>query len=390
MTTNFYASLSTQVGVGIETVRGTPASTFFWDKVLAPKYKIDQQMLEDKTLQGSMVEVKDLVRGMRYDGDGWSGYPRLDVFPVYLRCLLGSSDTVGTAAAATTLSASATAGASTITTAAALAAGDWIVIDTGGVLETALVASVASNVATLTYPLLYAHASGATVTGLTSHTIGLENNSPSTGNQPPTATVMDFDGNVWRQMVAGQLDKLTLKGSGKELVEYENSWFANAATTPTAPTPSFTQTQAPPGWTTRIAIGGTVVQYMSDWSIDTDRQVEAVEGSTGTQQYLDYFAAGLVATGKVTAIMQSSAPEIAAFEAGTVQSFDLVISDVKSGYALNLHSTTSMFKTAEVDRSSKYVKVPLEVQFLPNSTDAVAGGIAPLKAVVANAQTTAY
>jgi len=66
------------------------------------------------------------------------------------------------------------------------------------------------------------------------------------------------------------------------------------------------------------------------------------------------------------------------------------VNDVASGYALNVHSSSALYKTGELDRGKEWVEVPIEFQLLPTTTDALAGGVSPVIATVANSTTTAY
>ena len=385
-----FAVPQTTIGLAIETVRGTPVAPTFWAKVKGPKYKPDLTLLTDETLQGSMVQVYDLVPGLRYDSHGWDGYPRLDSFPVYVRAELGSPDTLGTAATATTLSAAALAGATTISTTAALAAGDWVVVGSGLTQETHLVLSVASLVATLVYPLNYPQASGATVTGLTSHKFSLLNNDGSGGNQPPSVTITDFDGEEWRQLSAAQLDKLTIKGTGNTLVDYTCDWFANGSIAPSAPSPAFTGSQALPSWTANIAINGVPVTHVMDWEIDLGRGVKPIPALTGTQAYYEFFAGALTATGKITVVETAGAPELTQYLEAKQMPIDFTLYDLKNGWALNLHSTLAEFNTGSLDRGKEWVEAQLDFQCLPTATDATAGGVSPIQITVANSQATTY
>ena len=79
-----------------------------------------------------------------------------------------------------------------------------------------------------------------------------------------------------------------------------------------------------------------------------------------------------------------------AYESGETNSIDLSLYDIKSGYALNLHCTEAKITSAELDRSKEWISVPLEVQLLPSSTDALSGGVSPIVATVANATSTEY
>ena len=390
-----YATPSTTIGLAIETARGTLQSPAYWFKVKAPKYKPDLTWNPDETLQGSMIKVYDLVPGMRYDAHGWDSYPYLDSFPVLLRALLGSSDTVTVAPSSTTVSSNAAAGASSIATAGSIAIGSYIVIGSGGTMETHVTTSLTGTTTPYTIglavPLINAQASTTVVTGLTKHQLGLLNNSPSTGNQSPTVTLTDFAGDTWRWLTASTLDSIDLKGNATGIVDYSCNWFCNAAQSSTTPTATFTSAEALPGWTTAILIGGSPVLYWLDFEFDLKRGVKPVGALNYGQQYLSFFQDALMSTGKTTVLLQSNSPELAAYEAGTVQSFDFTTFDMRSGYALNLHSTKAQFNTTSgIDRSKEWVEVQLDFQLLPSSTDAVAGGVSSIVTTVANGQTGAY
>jgi hypothetical protein len=385
----------TEVGLAVEAVRGTPVQPTTWLPIMGPKYKPDLQMLMDETLQGSMVKIYDAIPGLRRDGHGWDGLLYLDSFPNIVRGILGSSDTVTAAPASTTLNQIAAAGQSTISTNATVASGSFIVIDTGvGVMETHLTNGVSGSgpyTVTLAYPLAYNHAVNAAVTGLNKHQFSLLNNSNSTSNQPPSYTITEYAGDFWRQLPATQFDKLTISGSADALPKYTISSFSNAAVTPSTPSASFSTTEAAPGWTLIAAINGVQVAYVVSWEIEINRNVKSVPAVTGTQAYYEHFAGPIEATAKLVVLDDPSATQLGLYEGGNnVGPLDLTLYDVKSGYALNMHSTKAKYTTGELDRSKEYVEVPLDVQLLPSSTDALAGGVSPIVVAFGNAQTASY
>lgn len=393
-TPSAYGTFQTQIGLAVETTRGTPEAPTLWLPVKAPKYEPTITMIADESLQGSSVQVYDEVRGQRYDGHGWDGYAYGDTFPALVRALLGSSDTLTAAPASTTLSSSAVQGATSVSTTATVAAGSWVSIGSAssGTLETHLVSAVTGAgpySLTLATPLAYNQANGAAVTGLTKHQFSLLNNS-SQGDQPPSYTITDFDGDQWRQLPMCQLDKLTIKGTGQGLVEYTVSWFGNPAQTPTTPTSSFTSTQAPPGWSSQIIIGGTQAYHLQDWEFDFSRQVKAIPALTGNISYYMYFAGPLTCTGKFTAVEHSGAPELTAFENNTQQMMDFTWFDTQSGYAVNVHSSKTRYMKGSLNRGKEMVEADMEFVCLPTATDALAGGVSPVLVTAANATATAY
>lgn len=385
-----FSTSQTTVGVGIETTKGTPSTTIAWLPVKAPKYKPDLTMITDDTLQGSMVETYNLIPGLRFDSHGWDAYPRFDTFPALLRAILGSTDTLTTAPTSTTLSAQATAGAATVTTTAAVAAGSWITIGTGLTAETHHVVSVASNTLTLAHPVRFSHNSGTAVAGLTGHAFSVLNNGAA-GNQPPSCTIQDYDGQQWRQLTSAQLSKLTIKGTANGLVDYTVEWAADAATIlGSGPSVSFTSTQPAPGWTSQLSIGGSAVSYIEDWEVDFDRKLTEIPAFTGTQNYYLHYAGPLAVTSKFTFIEQTNAPQLAAYEAGTQQSLDLLVSDVHSGYAMQIHSTNAGYTSGAVERSKTYAEVQVDATSLPTAADATAGGVSQVLVSFGNATATQY
>jgi hypothetical protein len=382
----------TVVGIALEAERGVPVAPTYWLPVMGPKYHPDLQLLPDEGLRGSMVNKYDLVPGLRFDSHGWDSYPYLDTFPVFLRALLGSKDTKTVAPAAGELKAEAKAGATEIELEVEVAAGSYIVIGTAGTgtIETHLVTTKAAK-QKLAYPLAFTHPAKTPTTGLTKHAFSLLNNSPATGNQPPSCTITDFGGETsWRQLAAAQLDSISLSGSADALPKAAMTWMANSAITPSAPEPSFSTAEAPPGWTVQASVGGTQIGYLVDWSFDLKRGVKNVPAITGTENYYQHFAGALDLTGKITVLEDPSATWLTAYENGTLESIDLTLSDVESGFALNLHSSKMKFSTGELDRGKEWVEVPLEFDPIPSAEDALAGGVSPIICTCANATSTEY
>jgi hypothetical protein len=456
----------TQIGIALETVRGTPAEPEFWIPISGPKYKPDLKLLPDEGLRGSMVTIYDEVPGLRYDSHSWDQHPYLDSFPVFLRSLFGSKDNLTAAIAGTpvtTLFAEAKAGDKKIITVATLTegvsyvidfgtasaetvvagkpvklgVGEWeapvaalafkhepaatvtaplgeltaeakagkskikasvkaatgyFVIGVGNTQETVLVTGEKGGELELAYPLAFTHANKAPVLSLTSHAFSLLNNEPAEGNQPVSCTLTDYAGETnWRQLAAAQLDSLTLSGAADALPKAALNWFADSSITPTPlPEAGYSTAEAPPGWTVKAAVGGTQIGYLVSWEFILKRGVKNIPAITGTQNYYQHFAGALEPTAKIVVLEDPAASWLTAYENGELESIDLTLSDVESGFALNLHSTKAKFLTGDLDRSKEWVEVPLEVQLLPSEADALAGGVSPIVATVANARTTAY
>ena len=389
-----YAVPQTEIGLAIETVKGTPQATpQYAFPVKSPKYEIDLTEIPDDTLQGSMVKVYDMTPGLRYDKHGWSGYPLLDSFPLLVRGELGSSDNLVIAPASTTLAAAALAGAVSISATATIPAGSYVVIGSGSTLETHITGTPTGAgpfTIPITTPLINAQASGATVTGLTQHQFSLLNQG-NTGNQPPSLTLWDFDGDQWRQMSACQMDELNIKGNATGLVEYTITLIGNPAlTNVTAPTLSSTDVTTPPPWTFNATLNGNQIDTILDWEIDLKLGTAPIPALTGTQEYFEYFAGMIEATAKLTFVEQSGSPYLADYINSTSLSFAFTIFDLVSGNAMTINCAKAVATSGSLDRSKEWVEVPLAIQLLPSATNALAGGKSPIQITVANTVTTSY
>ena len=416
-----YPTAQTTIGIALESTVGVAANPTHILPVKAPKYKPNLMLIPDDTLQGSMVPTYDLVTGLRYDGHGWNAPPYLDSFPNLIACELGSADnvipapTLGGAGTTTLAAGTYLAGTSTVVLTAVTGVVGWTsptnpgtYISIGaaypnGTLESHQVLSVTSTTVTLFEPLVFTHTGGEAVTGLTTHQFSLLNNGGRNGAQPPSATLVDYDGEEWRRITAAQLDELTIKGNGTGLVDYTCTWFGNPATENiSAPTLSAQDTQTPAPWTFYFAsgaVGSTLSQLtysptVIDWSFDWKRGVVPIPALTGQEAYFAYFANVLQNSGKLTFIEQPGSPQLNNFLTAQRQVLDFSLFDMKTGWAFNVHASNAEFKTGEIDRTKEYVTVPVTYDQLPSTTDLIGGsgntGVGPCIVTIANSTTASY
>jgi hypothetical protein len=399
------------IGVALEATRATPAAgTYQWMPTKAPKYEPNQAYIPDETLQGSMVQVLDMVKGMRYDQHGWDAPIYLDSLPVLSQAQFGSSDqltaasTIWSGTTGMTISGTPAAGAVTVSMAFSgstptLPAGTrncWISIgNASGTVEAHRVTNIAgaSSPVTLTLatPLAYKRTAGDVITVLNAHQSALLNNS-SSGNQPPSVTINDYNGEEWRQLAGCQMGEFQIKGNATGLVQVTTSFFGNAAITPSTPTPSFSGIQTPAPYSTAIYLGGSLAPFVEEWEFDFTRDTKPVPAVTGQTAYLAYMAGPSQAKGKLTFVEQSGSAQMAAYLAGTIQTLSVTVFDDVTGSALEIYSTKCLFTKGSLPRDGEYVKAAIEFQLLPSTTDQIAGGgqKSPVAITIANATTTAY
>lgn len=233
-----------------------------------------------------------------------------------------------------------------------------------------------------------------TVTGTAApytHTIGLLNNAAATGSQPPSYTITYFNGNEGIQMAAGQADSLNLKFNATALLDATVKYMTNPATIVASPVEAALGTiEAAPSWNCVASIGGTTITKTMDGEIDLKRNVKPIEAITGTQSPYRLWAGPLQTSGKLTLVYESDT-ELQYYLSNTKgEALDLKFSDPSNADSIDFHLSTPAFKTGKINPGKDWIEVDLEFVGLPNSTDAVAGGVSPIKVQILNSQSTAY
>jgi hypothetical protein len=387
-----YMTASSFLGLGIETTRGTPITPTNYLPIDSPVLTPMVGWLEDKGYRGSPAEIYGQVPGPQHATYEAKGNVFLDTFPLLLRAVLGSTDTTTIAPTSTTLSSSAAAGATTISTTATIAAGTFIVVDTGSVLEAHSVTSVSGSgpyTVTLDQPLLYPHNNGAAVTGLTAHQIGLLN-SPSTAHQPPSFTIVDDDGVSAKQLAGAIGDSLNLSFGADTAFGWSAKFIGNPFTVTSAPSETYTTEIFVPGYSVNAMIGGTQSQVVAKGEIDMKRSSEAIQTANGTNSPLVNFAGPITVEGKLTLVVISGDNTLTQGTSWTKQAVSILFSEPTTGHALKLQMSQVQYDSPKINRGKNYVQVDTNFKAEANATDAISTGDAPILTKTGNGKTTAY
>lgn len=333
-----FLTANSYLGFAVEATRGTvnPAATPYYVPVTSPQVSPMQKFLQDNALRGSAAMTYDQVQGVRHDEFDHKSYLYADTFPVYLRAILGGTDTV-----------------------------------TGATYYT--------------------------------HTIKLLN-SPSTGSQPPSYSILDFDGANYFTIAGAQASDLTLTYGAETAGDAALKWIGNPYADSTSAAAPFTalsiSSEHPiPTWDTTISVGGTQLTYIQTGELKIDRKTAPIF-TMGTQAPYQNFAGPVEVTGKFTALVASNADP---FSTPTATGYALTRSpeavvitltspnDITSATNHSIQFTMSavQFENVKRTRTKDYVELEVEFTANANSTDA-ATGFSPLQAVVINGQSAAY
>lgn len=323
-----YANSNSWFGMALETVPGTAeAAPDIFIPVKDPKITPQFTQVTDDGLRGSMVDVFDQVQGVRHDEYGFTCMAYLDTLAALVHGCLGGVDTITGAATPYT------------------------------------------------------------------HKIGLLNNDPSHGNQPPSYTLFDYDGYKLRSMAGAKIDELSIKFTATGLVEVTVKALTLPYTVLTGalPATSFSDVDAAPAWSCAASLAGTANSRITDGTIDLKRGVKAIH-TLGQQAPFSLFAGPLSASGKLTVINSDDTEQNylindTAFAVGVT--FSPPSADAGDSFGFTM-STVKAKSSVQSRGGDGMIVTDLDLQPLPNSTDATDGGVSPISFTAINAQSTGY
>ena len=257
-----------------------------------------------------------------------------------------------------------------------------------------------------TFPVLLRSILGGTDTktgsGPYSHTIKVLN-SPSTGSQPPTYSILDFDGANYFTVTGAQADTLGITFGADAAAEATVKYMGNPYTSYTsAPTVFATQSLSAehliPAWNTVVSIGGTTYTNVSTGEISINRKTQPIF-TLGTQAPYNLFAGPIEVTGKFTFVINSTADVFSTGSGayGLTRSPEAIVvtltdpNDATSGTQHSVAFTMSAAQIHSIKRTRGKEYTELEVEFTANAnqTDS-ATGYSPIQATVINATSLSY
>ena len=257
-----------------------------------------------------------------------------------------------------------------------------------------------------TFPVLLRSILGGTDTktgsGPYSHTIKVLN-SPSTGSQPPTYSILDFDGANYFTVTGAQADTLGITFGADAAAEVAVKYLGNTYTSYTsAPTVFATQSLSAehliPAWNTVVSIGGTTYTNVSTGEISINRKTQPIF-TLGTQAPYNLFAGPIEVTGKFTFVINSTADVFSTGSGayGLTRSPEAIVvtlTDPNDATSSTNHSVAFTMSAAQIHsikrtRGKEYTELEVEFTANANQTDS-ATGYSPIQATVINATSLSY
>lgn len=237
-------------------------------------------------------------------------------------------------------------------------------------------------------------------------------NSPSTGSQPASYSLLDFDGANYFLMTGGVASSMKITAGAETAAEGDVKFITNPYTSSTSAPAPFTSLAIStehmvPGWDCSVTVGGTTgpggtggttLTYITNIEVTLDRKTQPIF-TNGQQAPLRNFAGPLDVTGKFTAVVNSNAD---VWSTGTsaqaltrspqvltlnfIDPNDLSSSTPQS---INLGMSQVQFMNVKRTRGKEYTEIEVEFNAQGNASDA-STGYAPAQAWVVNSASAAY
>ena len=224
------------------------------------------------------------------------------------------------------------------------------------------------------------------------HAIKLLNDN-TTGSQPPSVTIKDFDGATAFQMTGAQMSELSLTFGAEAAAEWNAKFIGNPYTQIATPSASFTSASFVPGWDITTSIAGTNLAYIAEGEIRFARNAAPVF-TMGTQAPRVNFAGPLEVTGRLLAVVETTSDIFSNATNGYAlfdgpQATVITLTDPVSSNTIAFTMTKAQFSDVKRQRGKAYVEVEVNFTANANATDA-SSGYSPISTVTVNGVSTAY
>jgi hypothetical protein len=389
------------VGTPVLPTVGVPCEKFTVEDKINP--------LVDKSWRQAMPEEYGYTQGTYLTDWDASGPVYADTIGHFLLNVLGDYTTTAVTpiTPTTTLNGGLAIGTTTVTVASGtgIIANMWLQIDVAANAEVVQVLSVATNVVTLqpATPIRLTHLTGVAVTNTTTgngkytHVFSTLN-SAANGAQPPTHTLTDISGipasTGARMYGSSCVSEVVLNGNAQQFLTWQakgQGWLSGiAGSTPTF-APSTQPAQA--AWNSIAGIGGpatggTLINYVSDWSVTIQRKLEPVWTTQGVQNPYVIARGGLtVALKLLFEATPSEAPLLALLNNNQPQT--QFVATGPNSSSITVDGQTTAYETAKLNDGKAVYGYDVSARYMANTTNVGnSGGYSPIKITIVNAVPT--
>lgn len=231
-------------------------------------------------------------------------------------------------------------------------------------------------------------ADSVTGAGPYDHTLSLLN-TPAPA-QPPTYTWFDYDGFRVRRMAGGRTDELTLDFRADGLVEVTAKVVTYPFDVIGYSLASISQVPPTTGWDMRLTLNSVALSTLTKGRVTLRRGVVPIP-TLGQQTPYRLMAGPLAVSGSLSLLnIDDSELDIFLTNASVPLALAFTnINPVQYGFTLNM-STCKASLGAQERGADGLITTTIELQPIPNTNDATAGGSSPIKGTFTTPQAAAY
>lgn len=247
-----------------------------------------------------------------------------------------------------------------------------------------------------TYPSLLRAALGSNDTvasvgpSLFTHTIGLLN-SPNTGSNAPSYTILNDSVDATYQMVASRLNTLSVSFSAEAAVENTFQFICNQPTTVASVSAANESVQhLVPAWNCAASLGGVKSLVLESVELDIKRNAAQIY-TLGSQSAYSNFQGPLEVSGKISFVAEQGETVWANALVRDQQVLLLNLIDPQTNYSILFQMSHVQLENPVITQSKAFVEVMTDfVAVAATGPDVVTFGYSPITTVTTNGVSTAY
>lgn len=221
---------------------------------------------------------------------------------------------------------------------------------------------------------------GTAVGGLSPHVF------KSSGLQPATYTLTDYNLVEARAFVACMLGDLNIKIDTKGAVTYDAKWMGWPSAPAAVPVPPFTALQPWLGWQLTWSAGGVSSTRVETCDLNFKRQIDLIAGSDGIQSPRETFAEALEFSAAAKILFEDNS-DLNRFLTYAQQAVTATLTQpvAQGGAILAVTCSKAAWNKAKRDTSGKYATLDVNIDGVYNAADA-----GPAQVTLTGPQATAY
>ena len=207
------------------------------------------------------------------------------------------------------------------------------------------------------------------------HTIGVLN-SPNTGSQPPSYTIINDSVDNTYQMTGSQESDFTLTLGADAAVELTTTWITAPYTIAASVSANESTAHLVPAWNCTASVGGSAVSVIENFELDIKRNAAPIF-TLGTQAPYRQWAGAIEVSGKLTFVVELGTNYNALALERDQMLLQLQITDPVTSYYSYFQMSAAQLEDPVITVGKSYLTLETNYTAVANTIDAI-NGYAPI------------